>query len=125
MVLSSASLANFGPTFVGVIQIPATATDEEILKLNAAGVRAVRFNLYRGGSAGIEDLDHVSLAVYQATHITVGRAIAIDNNIAILEVVTIAEDDRVAQAVHGKSGIEAFAKPDGVAVNDDDVILVS
>jgi predicted TIM-barrel fold metal-dependent hydrolase len=51
------ALAKFGPTFVGVIQIPATVTDEEILKLNSAGVRAVRFNLYRGGSAGVEDLE--------------------------------------------------------------------
>ena len=58
------ALEKFGPTFVGVIQIPATATDAEILKLNAAGVRAVRFNLYRGGSAGIEDLDRLARRVH-------------------------------------------------------------
>ena len=58
------ALASFGPAFVGVIQIPATATDEEILKLNAAGVRAVRFNLYRGGSAGVEDLDRLARRVH-------------------------------------------------------------
>jgi predicted TIM-barrel fold metal-dependent hydrolase len=58
------ALAKFGPTFVGVIQVPATVTDEEILKLNAAGVRAVRFNLYRGGSAGIEDLDRLARRVH-------------------------------------------------------------
>ena len=58
------ALAKFGATFVGVIQVPATVTDEEILKLNAAGVRAVRFNLYRGGSAGIEDLDRLARRVH-------------------------------------------------------------
>jgi predicted TIM-barrel fold metal-dependent hydrolase len=58
------ALTMFGPTFVGVIQVPATVTDEEILKLNAAGVRAVRFNLYRGGSAGIEDLDRLARRVH-------------------------------------------------------------
>jgi predicted TIM-barrel fold metal-dependent hydrolase len=58
------ALAKLGPTFVGVIQVPATVTDEEILHLNAAGVRAVRFNLYRGGSAGIEDLDRLARRVH-------------------------------------------------------------
>jgi predicted TIM-barrel fold metal-dependent hydrolase len=58
------ALSKLGPTFVGVIQVPATVTDEEILKLNAAGVRAVRFNLYRGGSAGIEDLDRLARRVH-------------------------------------------------------------
>src|SRR3712207_4005694 len=54
------ALQKFGPAFVGVIQILPTTTDEEIIRLNAAGVRAVRFNLYRGGSAGIEDLDRLA-----------------------------------------------------------------
>ena len=59
------ALKRFGRTFVGVIQIPATVSDEEILKLNAAGVRAVRFNLYRGGSAGIDDLDRLARRVHE------------------------------------------------------------
>src|SRR5688572_14935907 len=58
------ALEKFGPAFVGVIQIPATVTDEEIISLNAAGVRAVRFNLYRGGSAGIEHLDRLARRVH-------------------------------------------------------------
>jgi predicted TIM-barrel fold metal-dependent hydrolase len=58
------ALKAFGPTFVGVIQVPATVTDEEVLKLNAAGVRAVRFNLYRGGSAGVEDMDRLARRVH-------------------------------------------------------------
>jgi predicted TIM-barrel fold metal-dependent hydrolase len=59
------ALSRLGRTFVGVIQVPATVTDEEILKLNAAGVRAVRFNLYRGGSAGVEDLDRLARRVHE------------------------------------------------------------
>jgi predicted TIM-barrel fold metal-dependent hydrolase len=62
------ALENLGPTFTGVIQIPATVTDEEILRLNAAGVRAVRFNLYRGGSAGIEDLDRLARRVHDVAN---------------------------------------------------------
>jgi predicted TIM-barrel fold metal-dependent hydrolase len=58
------ALEKLGPAFVGVIQVPATVTDEEILSLNAAGVRAVRFNLYRGGSAGIDDLDRLARRVH-------------------------------------------------------------
>lgn len=58
------ALQKLGPAFVGVIQVPATVTDEQILHLNAAGVRAVRFNLYRGGSAGIEDLDRLARRVH-------------------------------------------------------------
>jgi predicted TIM-barrel fold metal-dependent hydrolase len=59
------ALQKFGPTFVGVVQIPADTPDEEILALDAIGVRGVRFNLIRGGSAGIEDLDRVARRVYE------------------------------------------------------------
>ncbi|WP_369821985.1 hypothetical protein [Corynebacterium sp. HMSC068H04] len=38
--------------FVEVTQLPAGATDEEIKRLDSLGVRAVRFNFKRGGSAG-------------------------------------------------------------------------
>lgn len=58
------TLEKFGPTFVGVIQIPATASDEEIRRLDAAGVRGVRFNLVRGGSASIDDLDRLARRVF-------------------------------------------------------------
>lgn len=59
------ALGRFGPTYVGVIQIPAGTTDDEIIRLNDAGVRAVRFNLFRGGSAGIEDLDRLARRVHE------------------------------------------------------------
>jgi predicted TIM-barrel fold metal-dependent hydrolase len=51
-----AALAELGPAFVGVTQLPASVTDGELLDLNAAGVRAVRFNLKRGGSEDVEQL---------------------------------------------------------------------
>jgi predicted TIM-barrel fold metal-dependent hydrolase len=44
------ALARLGPGFVGVVQLEPDVGDEEILALDAAGVRAVRFNLHRGGS---------------------------------------------------------------------------
>jgi len=53
-----------GPTFTGVIQIPSVATDEEIFKLDAIGVRGVRFNLVRGGSADVADLDRFARRVW-------------------------------------------------------------
>lgn len=50
------ALKNLGPSFVGVTQLPNSVSDEEILELNKSGVRAVRFNLRRGGS---EDVRHL------------------------------------------------------------------
>ncbi len=58
------ALSRLGPTFVGVIQVPAGIPDDEVLKLADAGVCAVRFNLYRGGSAGIADLERLARRVY-------------------------------------------------------------
>jgi predicted TIM-barrel fold metal-dependent hydrolase len=58
------ALQVLGPGFAGVAQLPASVTDEEILSLDAAGVRAVRFNLYRGGSAGEADLDRLARRVW-------------------------------------------------------------
>ena len=43
------ALHGLGPCFVGVTQLPASVSDQEVLKLHAAGVRAVRFNLKRSG----------------------------------------------------------------------------
>lgn len=51
------ALNNLGPSYVGVTQLPNSASDDEILELNKAGIRAVRFNLKRGGS---EDIRHLS-----------------------------------------------------------------
>jgi len=42
------ALERLGPTFVGVVELHDPA-DEEIVRLDAVGVRGVRFNLHRGG----------------------------------------------------------------------------
>jgi len=58
------ALEKLGPSFCGVSQIPVDTPDEEILRLNNAGVRAVRFNLKRGGSEELRHLDRLARRVY-------------------------------------------------------------
>lgn len=60
-----AALKELGPNFVGVTQLPATVTDSELVRLHAAGIRAVRFNLKRGGSEGVETLDRFARRVHE------------------------------------------------------------
>jgi predicted TIM-barrel fold metal-dependent hydrolase len=59
------SLARLGSGFVGVTQLPATTSDAEILDLQDAGIRAIRFNLYRGGSAAIDQLGWFARRVHE------------------------------------------------------------
>lgn len=59
------ALSQLGPGFVGVTQLPETTSDAEILRLQAAGVRAVRFNLYRGGSEQLENLERFARRIYE------------------------------------------------------------
>ncbi|MDD2365570.1 MAG: amidohydrolase family protein [Desulfuromonadaceae bacterium] len=59
------ALAQLGSSFYGVTQISLQTTDEEIAHLNRCGVRAVRFNLKRGGSEKIEHLDRLARRVYE------------------------------------------------------------
>jgi predicted TIM-barrel fold metal-dependent hydrolase len=59
------ALARLGPRFVGVTQLPASVADDEILALAAAGVRAVRFNIKRGGSEHVEQLDRMARRVHE------------------------------------------------------------
>lgn len=58
------ALDRLGPAFVGVTQLPAGTTAGTIARLDAAGVRALRFNLVRGGSAGLEDVDTLGRLAY-------------------------------------------------------------
>jgi len=58
------ALHTLGPLFVGVTQLPASVSDEEILDLDGAGVRAVRFNLKRGGSEDVKHLDSMARRVH-------------------------------------------------------------
>ncbi|MBK5274465.1 MAG: amidohydrolase family protein [Desulfuromonadales bacterium] len=59
------ALHTLGPLFVGVTQLPASVTDQEILDLDGAGVRAVRFNLKRGGSEDVRHLETMARRVHE------------------------------------------------------------
>ncbi len=59
------ALATLGAGFVGVTQLPVTVSDEEILRLNTAGIRALRFNLRRGGSESTSHLEPMARRVYE------------------------------------------------------------
>lgn len=58
------ALARLGTGFVGVTQLPHTVSDEEILELDLAGVRALRFNVKRGGSEDIQHLEKMAHRVH-------------------------------------------------------------
>lgn len=58
------ALHTLGPGFLGVTQLPATVPDDEIARLDRAGVRAVRINVRRGGSASLADIDTLARKVH-------------------------------------------------------------
>jgi predicted TIM-barrel fold metal-dependent hydrolase len=58
------ALRRLGPGFVGVTQLPAGVSDERLLELDRAGVRALRFNLQRGGSEEVAQLDRMARRVH-------------------------------------------------------------
>jgi predicted TIM-barrel fold metal-dependent hydrolase len=60
-----AALAELGDSFVGVTQLPPETSDDEIIELNNDGVRALRFNLKRGGSTDVADLDTFARRVHE------------------------------------------------------------
>ncbi|MBF6183146.1 amidohydrolase family protein [Nocardia otitidiscaviarum] len=59
-----AALAELGEGWVGVINLHVDATDEEIVSLDRAGVRALRFNLKRAGG-DIVGLTMLALRAYE------------------------------------------------------------
>ena len=50
------ALKQLGENYVGVVNLPHTASDAEIIKLYESRIRAVRFNVFRGGSENIVHL---------------------------------------------------------------------
>jgi predicted TIM-barrel fold metal-dependent hydrolase len=58
-------LQRLGAGFAGVVQLPVSVTDEEIARLDAHGVRAVRFNLRRGGSETVDNLETLARRVHE------------------------------------------------------------
>ncbi|MFT6029394.1 MAG: putative TIM-barrel fold metal-dependent hydrolase [Oleiphilaceae bacterium] len=59
-----AALKTLGEGFVGVTQVPASISDNELSELNNTGVRAVRFNLKRGGSEDVKHLKYMAQRVH-------------------------------------------------------------
>lgn len=59
------ALDQLGAGFVGVAQLPVTVTDEQVLALSRAGVRAVRVNVRRGGSQTLKNLDTLARRVHE------------------------------------------------------------
>jgi predicted TIM-barrel fold metal-dependent hydrolase len=58
------ALAALGAGFVGVLQIPEDLSDNEILDLDALGVRALRFNFYRGLGPDLAGMGRLARRVY-------------------------------------------------------------
>jgi predicted TIM-barrel fold metal-dependent hydrolase len=63
-----AALVELGPAFVGVTQLPADTTDEEIKALDDAGIRGVRFNVRRGGSERLDRMEAFARRVHDLVH---------------------------------------------------------
>ena len=59
------ALKALGSNYVGVTQVPGDTKDKRILELHEAGVRAVRFNVARGGSANLDELENLARRVYE------------------------------------------------------------
>lgn len=60
-----AALQQLGPGYVGVTQLPASVDDDTLLALDGAGVRGLRFNLKRGGSEQVSELDRMARRVHE------------------------------------------------------------
>ncbi|MEJ3590481.1 MULTISPECIES: amidohydrolase family protein [Pseudomonas] len=60
-----AALKRLGPGFVGVTQLPASVTDAELQTLRRQGIRALRFNLKRGGSEQLDQLESLAMRVHE------------------------------------------------------------
>ena len=58
------ALSRLGPAFVGVTQLPREVSDETVLELAVSGVRAVRFNLRRGGSESVDAIEEMAWRVF-------------------------------------------------------------
>lgn len=60
-----AALAELGPAFAGVTQLPCTVPDAQVRELHRAGVRAVRFPVHRGGGADPERIERLARRVHE------------------------------------------------------------
>ncbi|PYZ95552.1 2-pyrone-4,6-dicarboxylate hydrolase [Alteribacter lacisalsi] len=60
----TAVLEKLGPSFKGVTQLPGIVSDREIEALHRSGIRAVRFNIKRGGREQLARLEKTAQRVY-------------------------------------------------------------
>ena len=58
------ALRQLGDNYVGVTQLPDETTDDQIRRLDEAGIKALRFNIARGGSATLDALDSFARRVH-------------------------------------------------------------
>ncbi|SDR73434.1 Predicted metal-dependent hydrolase, TIM-barrel fold [Brevibacterium siliguriense] len=58
------ALRQLGGSYVGVTQLPDETTDDLIRQLDEAGIKALRFNIARGGSAALDALDSFARRVH-------------------------------------------------------------
>ncbi|XJS10873.1 amidohydrolase family protein [Aerococcaceae bacterium WGS1372] len=54
------ALKQLGDQFVGITQLHFDVTDEELQRLHHIGIRGIRFNLYRGLSSSLEEIEELS-----------------------------------------------------------------
>lgn len=59
------ALSVLGPRYVGVTQIADDISEQEIMQLDAAGVRAIRFNLKRGDVTAASQIDRTARWVHE------------------------------------------------------------
>jgi len=58
------ALEKMGSAYCGVTQLPFAVTDDTIMDLHKKGVRALRFNVKRGGSEDLSKLDYFARRVF-------------------------------------------------------------
>lgn len=80
------ALQTLGENFVGVTQVPYNTSDDEIIKLNELGVKAIWFNVNRGSSEDISRLDYLAWRVYEL--VNWHTELYIDSN-SLTEITTI------------------------------------
>lgn len=74
-------------SYVGVTQLPVEISDAEIISLHEAGVRALRFNLYRGGSESLSVLKQMAERVHSLAGWHVELYVSGDSLSSIVEIV--------------------------------------
>jgi len=59
------TLKELGQKYVGVIQLAPIVTENELINLHQAGVRAIRINLKRGGKEQLQSLEEMAKRVFE------------------------------------------------------------